>query len=235
MNTSYQDPSHKMDHMYRHARHIYNATRKYYLLGRDTLLDHIAQHPADHVLEIGCGTARNLIGLASKLPHAHLFGLDASTEMLKTATKSVHRAGHTEHIVLRQGLAEHLDPAQTFGLTTSFDTIFFSYSLSMMPAWPRALDAALQILKPNGRLYIVDFWDQADLPKWFSKLLTQWLTRFNVTYHPELLDHLNSLAQHHEISLSITPFGHRYAFIVEARKHLKSEGHHTCIPQVSSR
>lgn len=218
MSTSWYDPTRKMDHMYRYARHIYDATRKYYLLGRDTLLDRMIQHPTHNILEIGCGTARNLVGLANKQPSTQLFGLDASGEMLKTAAKSVHRSGHTGRIVLRQGLAEHLDHFHTFGLTTPFDTIFFSYSLSMIPAWPLALEAALQNLKPNGHLYIVDFWDQAELPKWFSKFLTWWLESFDVIYRPELLDHLNLLAKRQDIDIHITPFARRYAFIAEATK-----------------
>jgi len=234
MTLSWYDPSQKMDHMYRHMRHVYDATRKYYLLGRDTLLDRIAQHPPDRILEVGCGTARNLIGLSAKLPHAQLFGLDASTEMLKTAVKSVRRAKQTRRIVLRHGLAEHLDHFHTFGLTEPFDTIFFSYTLSMIPTWPQALEVALKNLKPNGRLYIVDFWDQADLPKWFAKLLNHWLENFDVIYRPELLEHLNKLAQRQEIDLNITSFGRRYAFIADATKLVKSKTHQTLERPISS-
>lgn len=218
MITSRHDPSQKMDHMYRYARHIYDATRKYYLLGRDTLLERIAQHPSKNLLEIGCGTARNLISLAHLLPTTQLFGLDASGEMLKTAARSVHRSGHTRRIVLRHGLAEHLDHFHTFGLTAPFDTIFFSYSLSMIPAWPLALDAALQNLTPDGRLYMVDFGDQKDLPNGFAKFLTWWLESFDVIYRPELLDHLHHLAQRQNMTLKIMPFARRYAFIAEITK-----------------
>ncbi len=234
MTLSWYNPSQKMDHMYRHMRHVYDATRKYYLLGRDTLLDRIAQHPSDQILEIGCGTARNLIRLSTKLTHAQLFGLDASTEMLKTAVQSVRRAKQTRRIVLRHGLAEHLDHFHTFGLTEPFDTIFFSYTLSMIPTWPQALEIALKNLKPNGRLYIVDFWDQADLPKWFAKTLTHWLENFDVIYRPELLNHLNKLAQRQEIDLNITSFGRRYAFIVDATKLVKSKTHQTSARHLSS-
>lgn len=225
-------PSHRMDHLYRHARHIYDATRKYYLLGRDQLLDRIAQHPTNQILEVGCGTARNLISLATKLPQAQLFGLDASAQMLKTATRSVRKSGHSGRIVLRHSLAENLNHFHTFGLTTPFDTIFFSYSLSMMPASPQALQAALQNLKPNGHLYIVDFYDQADLPKWFAKCLTYWLKSFSVIHRPELLDHLNHLAQHQQIELNISPFKNRYAYIAEAKKQVTQKTHLQTIPNV---
>ena len=50
-----------MDKVYRRQRHIYNLTRKYYLLGRDRLVRQLRARPPERVVEIGCGTARNLI------------------------------------------------------------------------------------------------------------------------------------------------------------------------------
>lgn len=216
MSMYWKDQSRKMDHMYRYARHIYDASRKYYLLGRDALLDQMVQHPADRVLEVGCGTARNLICLAARLPQAQLFGLDASGEMLCTANRSVLRAGFSRRVALRQGLAEELDHFYTFGISQPFDAVFFSYSLSMIPSWPHALAAALRNLRPGGRLYVVDFWDQADLPGWFARFLQHWLASFDVFYRPELLVHLQDLAAQKVIDLNVTPFARRYAFIAQA-------------------
>ncbi len=59
-----------MDRIYRHQRHIYDLTRKYYLLGRDALIRDLAPVPGDTVLEIGCGTGRNLILAARRYPDA---------------------------------------------------------------------------------------------------------------------------------------------------------------------
>ena len=55
-----------MDHIYRYQRSIYDLTRKYYLVGRDRLLDRIRAAPGDRVLEVGCGTGRNLMIMAEK-------------------------------------------------------------------------------------------------------------------------------------------------------------------------
>ena len=79
----------EMDRMYRLQRYFYDATRKYYLLGRDQLLREMALQPGDRVLEIGCGTARNLIVLARQRPDVTCYGLDASHEMLATAANKV--------------------------------------------------------------------------------------------------------------------------------------------------
>ena len=51
----------QMDAIYAGQRHIYDATRKYYLLGRDRLIADLAPPPGGRVVEVGCGTGRNLI------------------------------------------------------------------------------------------------------------------------------------------------------------------------------
>ena len=79
------DPTRKMTRMYRWTRHVYDATRRFYLLGRNRTLRQIARLPAGAVLEVGCGTARNLRVLDRTAPRHTLFGVDASHSMLSTA------------------------------------------------------------------------------------------------------------------------------------------------------
>jgi tRNA G46 methylase TrmB len=74
-----------MDRMYRHQRRIYDFTRKFYLLGRDGMIRRLNPAPEARVLEIGCGTGRNLILAAKDFPDADFFGIDISEEMLTTA------------------------------------------------------------------------------------------------------------------------------------------------------
>jgi S-adenosylmethionine-diacylgycerolhomoserine-N-methlytransferase len=202
-----------MDRMYRHTRHVYDASRRFYLLGRDHLLQTMDIRPDDRVLEMGCGTARNLIQLHRLHPAAKLYGLDASARMLATAGRSMVRRNFAAAIMLCQCLAEDLSHQKVFESDEPFDVIFFSYSLSMMPTWPAALDAAMANLKPGGRIYIVDFWDQAELPRWFASLLTRWLALFHVHYRPELMAHLEKLAAEGRCHLTVEPVARRYAYI----------------------
>ena len=151
--------------MYRHQRHIYNFTRKYYLFGRDRLIDLMEPTADARILEIGCGTARNLIKLAKHYPGRRFFGLDASEAMLETAARAIEQAGLESQISLVRGYAENLGP-HTFELDTAFDDIVFSYSLSMIPDWRRrALEAASAVLSPEGRIHVVDFGDLAGIPR----------------------------------------------------------------------
>ncbi len=216
------DQAAAMDRMYRLTRHIYDLTRAYYLLGRDRMLAKVATGPGTATLEVGCGTARNLIKLARRPQPGLLCGLDASQEMLDTAAASIARAGvpaaGLEPIRLRQGLAEEVDARAMFDRDEPFDTIFFSYCLSMVPTWPGAIEAALANLKPNGLLLIVDFWDQKELPGLFAAGLKQWLKLFHVHYRPEVHDALVELGRSGRADVHFESVARRYAYIATVRK-----------------
>jgi len=208
----------EMDEMYRWTRYIYDFTRKYYLLGRDRLLRDLELQPGHRVLEIGCGTARNLIRLARRRPDLRCYGLDASTEMLATAAARVKSRRLEDRIVLKHCLAEELDYVKTFQLNAPFDAAFFSYSLSMIPTWTQAVDAALANIKRGAALHVVDFWDQAGWPRWFRFLLKSWLDLFHVQYRPELLDYLRQLDRKGVGTLTLKSVAGRYAYLATFRK-----------------
>jgi S-adenosylmethionine-diacylgycerolhomoserine-N-methlytransferase len=169
-----------MNRIYRYQRHVYDLTRRYYLLGRDRLIDGLNAGPGERVLEIGCGTGRNLICAAKKYPAARFYGIDLSTEMLATARRSICRAGLSMRIEVAVADATSFAPQELFG-TGKFEHVFVSYSLSMIPDWEAAIDSALGVLGPGGTLQIVDFGDQRDLPDSFRRGLRRWLALFHVT------------------------------------------------------
>lgn len=203
--------------MYRHQRYFYDLTRKYYLLGRDRLIRQLNVKPGENILEVGCGTARNLIILARKYKDANFFGLDASSEMLKTSQEKID-AQNLKNVGLCVALADDFTFQDSFGLSEPFDTIYFSYSISMIPTWRESIQNALDNLKSGRSFYIVDFYDQADLPVWFQKILQSWLKQFHVKYPKELLPHLETLEKQGLGKLTVTPLYRKYAFIAEFRK-----------------
>lgn len=206
-----------MDRMYRYQRYFYDLTRKYYLLGRDRLIREMVIGADDRVLEIGCGTARNLIALDARGSGALLFGLDASAEMLKTAAAKIERKGITG-IRLETALADEFSCDGTFGLDRPFDAVFFSYAVSIIPPWKESIINAHRNLKPGGTLYIVDFFDQRELPRWFASVTKAWLRQFHVKYPEELIPFLENLAASEGGELTIKPLYRRYALIAELRK-----------------
>lgn len=211
------DAFENMDRMYRLQRYFYDITRKYYLLGRDQLLKEMDVQEGERIIEIGCGTARNLIILSQRHPHANLYGLDASAAMLETAQSKIDAAG-AKNITVKTALADDFSFDKTFGLTEQFDKIFFSYSISMIPPWRESIENALANLKPGGQLFIVDFYDQADLPTPFQRFLKWWLKKFHVRFWDDLMPFLQDLDRKGSAQLSITPLFRRYSFVAQVIK-----------------
>lgn len=183
-----------MDGVYRYQRHIYDLTRKYYLLGRDGLIADLDPPKGGAVLEIGCGTGRNLIAVGKAWPQAQLFGVDISEAMLETARASVTKAGMGERVTLAQGDACGFDAEALFG-RARFERVFISYALSMIPEWEMALAQAARCVAPGGKLEIVDFGQQDELPVLWRRALFGWLARFHVSPRRDLKPAIERLAQ----------------------------------------
>jgi S-adenosylmethionine-diacylgycerolhomoserine-N-methlytransferase len=217
LNKAANDGGHAqlMDQVYRHQRHIYDLTRKYYLLGRDRLVRDLHAKAGETVVEIGCGTARNLVRMTKSYPGARLFGLDASAEMLLTANESITRAGLGGQILVKHALAENMTP-ELFGLSGQFDHAVFSYSLSMIPDWRAALATAARCVRPDGAVHVVDFGDLKGLWGPFDRALRAWLRLFHVAPRDELLAAVEAAAQRdRDYSLHVLPG--RYAFVLSAK------------------
>ncbi|MEQ8589484.1 MAG: class I SAM-dependent methyltransferase [Roseitalea porphyridii] len=199
-----------MDGIYRYQRHIYDLTRRYYLLGRNELITMLQPPAGGSVLEIGCGTARNLVLAARRYPDARFFGLDISAEMLKSAEATLRNHGLEARVTLAQGDATRFDARALFG-QPKFDRVFCSYSLSMIPGWEAALREAGKSVGPGGELHVVDFGGQADLPDWFGRGLRNWLARFHVTPRQRLQDAMSAMASETGGTLSFRSIYKDYA------------------------
>lgn len=150
------DQASRMEHYYRLHSKIYDATRWSFLFGRKTIIHQVAaiSQPAN-ILEVGCGTGKNLLTLARTFPQANLAGLDISVSMLKMAQKNLDSlAGRVNlwHTAYDRPL--HTKPA--------YDLILFSYSLSMInPDWQRVIQYAQADLVEDGLMAVVDFHNSA--------------------------------------------------------------------------
>ena len=206
-----------MDRMYRRQRHIYDLSRKFYLLGRDEAIAGLDAGPGDRVLEIGCGTGRNLVKLARAYPGARLCGLDVSREMLASASTAIARAGLSARVALGQGDATAFDPEALFG-RAKFERVMISYALSMIPPWREALEHALDVVAPGGSLHLVDFGDCAGLPGPFRTALRRWLAAFDVTPRDDLGAAVAALAAKRGLRCEIESRFRGYAVLAVVRR-----------------
>ena len=111
----------------------------------------------ESVLDIGCGTGTLAIAAKRRVGDAGTVdGIDASPEMIERARKKAKRA-HSG-AVFRTALAESL-PFDT----SRFDVVLSTVMLHHLPRDVRAqaIQETRRVLKPGGRLLIVDFGKRA--------------------------------------------------------------------------
>ncbi|HEX9410774.1 MAG TPA: class I SAM-dependent methyltransferase [Actinomycetota bacterium] len=115
-------------------------------------------------LEVAIGTGLNLGHYPTDV---RLIGLDLSPEMLALAETRAKEMGRT--IGLTEGDAQDLPFADG-----SFDTVVCTYALCSVPDDARAISEMHRVLKPGGRLILVDHIRSSVLPI----LWVQWLYEF---------------------------------------------------------
>jgi ubiquinone/menaquinone biosynthesis C-methylase UbiE len=98
------------------------------------------------VLEVAVGTGLNLADYPSDV---RLTGIDLSEQMLAIATTRAAELGRD--VDLRQGDAHRLP----FG-DASFDTVVCTFGLCAIPDMDAALDEMTRVLRPGGKLILVD-------------------------------------------------------------------------------
>jgi ubiquinone/menaquinone biosynthesis C-methylase UbiE len=104
----------------------------------------------DAVLEIGCGTGRNLALLCEAVGADGLvIGVDASGGMLAQARELVRHHDCKNVRLIHQDATE-------LALEEQVDAVFFSLSYSVLPDRGPVLLKAWEALRPGGRLVIMD-------------------------------------------------------------------------------
>jgi len=204
----------RMDGMYRYQRHIYDLTRKYYLFGRDKAIVSLGMAEGQTLLEVGCGTGRNLLLAHKHHRGAKLYGLDISAEMLESARRNFRNKAEQPDLKVADATTFKASDFAVDG----FDRILISYALSMIPDWEGAIDASLAALNPGGSLHIVDFGQQEGLPLWFRTMLQGWLTRFHVTPRANLHEALEKRLAEANADMMFEEIGGGYAWHAIIRK-----------------
>lgn len=138
---------------YRLHAPIYDLTRPLFLFGRTRLVSELARVSVEQgwrtpsILEVGCGTGRNLDLLSKVFPRSRLVGVDLAEPMLDVAQRRLGTRAQLVHGALG-----------SVALDGPFDIVLASYMLSMTGAEQgRCIAAARQQLNPGGLFGVVDF------------------------------------------------------------------------------
>jgi ubiquinone/menaquinone biosynthesis C-methylase UbiE len=106
----------------------------------------VASRAHGDVLEVGVGTGRNLPFYPEEV---RLTGVDLSPEMLELARARADELGRS--VDLRVGDARRLEFQ-----ADSFDTVVFSLALCSIPDDAAAIREAKRMLRPGGRLLLIE-------------------------------------------------------------------------------
>jgi len=127
----------------------------------------------DEVLEVACGTGRNLSFYATVV---RLTGIELSPEMLNIAQERAGRMGMD--VDLRLGDAHHLDFPDS-----SFDTVVFTLALCTIPDPILAVAEARRVLRPGGQLLLLEHVRSPLLPvRMLQRVLEPLSTRFQADH-----------------------------------------------------
>lgn len=183
---------------------------------RNRAVKRLALKPGDNVLEVGCGTGRNLSPLVRAVgAEGRVYGVDLSEGMLAKAKALCDRSGWSNVTLIRSDAASYTVPELV-------DGVIFSLSYAVIPHHREVLRHAWNQLRAGGYLVIMD----AKLPaNALGKLLhpvVRLTSRLTVLGNPDVRswDELKELAG--DVEMEEISFGTYY--ICRARKAADADG-----------
>jgi ubiquinone/menaquinone biosynthesis C-methylase UbiE len=118
---------------------------------RSRLIELVEVEPGERVLDVGCGTGTLLLAIKAAQPGAEVVGVDPDPDILSIARAKAVREG--AEISFEVGFADGLPHADG-----SFDRVVSTLAFHHLTRREKqdALAEAFRVLKPGGRLHIVD-------------------------------------------------------------------------------
>lgn len=142
-----------LETFYRDQAPRYDEFRERLLPGRAELVAALPLDPGVVWVDIGGGTARNLLHAGARLATlSQVVVLDLTPSLLEVAQQR-HRLQRWTNVSLVRADASQVPLPDRYA-----DVVTFSYSLTMMPTWRQAIAEARRIIKPGGTLGVVDFY-----------------------------------------------------------------------------
>ena len=162
--------SERLESFYGRQAHGYDEFRKRLLRGRQELWNALPVQEGGVCVDMGGGTGANLEFLGDRLRNfSKVYLVDLSPSLLKVAQERIAANGWTNVVTVEAD-------ATTFAPAEPVDLVTFSYSLSMIPDWFAAIDQAQKLLRPGGKIGVVDFYVSRKYPE-TGRRKHSWLTQ----------------------------------------------------------
>ncbi len=163
---------------YKFQSKIYDLTRWSFLFGREKLIREIHNIKKEaNILEIGCGTGKNISELLNLNSNYNVNGLDLSADMIDVAKKKFE--GNSNVQLLNDDFFQ-------MDSLIKYDVIIFSYMLSMVGDLKEDFFIkAKSLLSTDGIIAVVDY-HQSKLDWYIEFMLSK-----NVELNSNTLDLLN--------------------------------------------
>ena len=173
----------------------YDDFRRRMLHSREEMIQSVTVPDQGIWVDLGAGTGENAEHLGPKVDRlSKMYLVDLSSSLLEQASARVEARGWQNVVPVCHDATTFIpDEGQV-------DVVTFSYSLTMIPDWFRAIDHALALLKPGGQIGVVDFYvsrkhPAAGLCKHAWSTRTGWVPWFasdNVFLSPDHIPFLQS-------------------------------------------
>jgi S-adenosylmethionine-diacylgycerolhomoserine-N-methlytransferase len=173
----------------------YDDFRRRLLHGREEMMSKLELPAGGTLLDLGGGTGSNFESLGDRLGVLRQATIvDLCPSLLQQAEARIQRRGWSN---VRTVLADATTYEPQEG---PVDVVTFSYSLTMIPDWFRAIDHARRLLKPGGLIGVADFYVSRKWPapgrKKHSRFRRffwpRWFSYDNVFVSPDHLPYLES-------------------------------------------
>ncbi|MCB0628584.1 MAG: methyltransferase domain-containing protein [Saprospiraceae bacterium] len=148
------------------------SSRAYYRKPREYAIRELELKPGQLILNVPCGTGQNFEYFQEHLSGSgKIVGVDLSGGMLGKARQKI-ASHHWNNIELFLRDVTTLDKnwvENQLGKGVAFDAILCDLGLSGFPQWQQVIDNLLSLLKPGGKLVIMDWYLAA--PTWRGRFI----------------------------------------------------------------
>ncbi|MEO6915131.1 MAG: bifunctional demethylmenaquinone methyltransferase/2-methoxy-6-polyprenyl-1,4-benzoquinol methylase UbiE [Chitinophagaceae bacterium] len=117
------------------------------------------------ILDMATGTGDMAIMMNKQIQPEKIVGIDLSNGMLNIGREKIAKLGLAEKISMKQGDSEHIDFE-----TGTFDAVSVAFGVRNYENLQKGLAEMLRVLKPGGKLVILEFSKPGKPMKWFYDL-----------------------------------------------------------------